>query len=1501
MNPIGEWTQKGQLRSWFERIEVIFLDEEIDEAADAKRALKVLKWIGEVGYEKLKRLCAPKLPREMKYAELKKLLLDNVDPEPTTLAQRFSFSRLQQGNRSVSDWEALLKFHAAKCAYGDHYDDAVRDQFVFGLACSDTRLKLMEMEKLTLKDAFAKAEARERAERDNHMISKSGSGGNTKDVHKLSNRRNNPSSYSSHSPQSTGGHSRSGGRSSSSSTTGSGNSRSGSGGFKSGKKGNDSRVCVRCKLDLKSNRCTEQQCKTRCFVCKKIGHTKSQCFKIVNKSYQLDAENEYSSVDCNCETPSMNYIDVNKIASGTDKVFVRVHIESKCVKFEFDTGSALTVISKSEFNKLFPGLKLKPARQVLKVANGATLDKVQVCDVDISCGQSRHHQVRLYVAEDPFPALLGRDWIALIWGKDWACSFLDKERSYCNTVAGNRVASIDVKVPGSGVNVENRATVKVPGSGVNVENRATEGLPCKEVQVSDKTAEQVSVPEREYVYRLNQDKGDVTHSLTCNTDDTECDRSFDNKESRETRLAKLYQSKVFKPGVGEVVGYEAQLQLKEDSKPVFRKARTVPYALKEKIEETIDQMVEDKILTPVDHSQFASPIVPVIKPDSSVRICGDYKSTLNPNLETKQYPLPTVDECFHPMRGGVQFSKLDIRQAYNHLRLRQEDKLLTTINTTKGLYIWNRLPYGVSSATAIFQQTMDDALRGCKGTVCRVDDILVTGETEEEHLQNLEEVIGRLEKAQFRCNLSKSKFLQDEIKYLGYVINKEGIRPCRDKVETLLKADYPESLPALVSFLSACQYYGRFIKNLSTIVEPLNRLRRGVPWKFEKEEKEAFDSLKKALTSSAVIVPYNPKLPVKIDTDASATGLGAVISHIMDDGSERPIEFASRTLSSSERNYSQIEKEALSLVWGVTKFHKFVYARKFTLVTDHKPLLYILKENKAIPDMATSRIVRWANTLACYQYKIQYRPTGEHSNADVCSRYPLKNESEEEDEVADVFFNTFAEIPVINFNSISKLTQVDTVLSKVRKYVLEGWPTRLTQEQDYLKPYFERRTELSTEKGCVLWGSRIVVPTVLRKDVLDLLHIAHQGVVAVKALARSYVWWPRINEEIENVIQLCQACQNSQNRPARSKPHPWKPATKPWERIHADFCGPVHGSMWLIVVDAYSKWIEAINMKSSTTSASTIRELRKLFAVHGLPTIFCSDNAQQLRSEEITQFLQSNGIQAVPVPTYSPNTNGIAERAVQSFKKAMKKAARVSSDYEKNLATWLLHYRNTPNSVTKQTPAMMMFNRPTRTLLSLLDPLTNSKEDILESNPYNKEGKERLRSFQIGEQVRVLNVRSNQWYTGTVIGKEGCKVYMVKSQSGTIERRHLDHLVRAVDLSDSPDLIDTRETDVTREPLHNPIVNQHEHNQAVPNRNTNSEHQSIQIPQSSVQSPVQLTPKHPVIQLTKSNPANITTSGATRVVPQAPTPNLNSSAPNRVSNRQRSKVEKLCYSRLGGN
>lgn len=212
--------------------------------------------------------------------------------------------------------------------------------------------------------------------------------------------------------------------------------------------------------------------------------------------------------------------------------------------------------------------------------------------------------------------------------------------------------------------------------------------------------------------------------------------------------------------------------------------RSVPYAMKEKIEVTLDKMTKDRILEPIDSSDYASPIVPVEKEDGTVRICDDYKATLNPNILTKHYPLPTIEECLHPLMDGQKFSKLDIRQAYNNVKLRESDQKLTTANTSKGLFVWTRLPYGISLSTAIFQQTMDRVLQGLDCVVCRVDDILVTGKDDATHLDNIEQFIQRLEKAGFRCNLRKTKFLEDEVTYLGYHINKNGVRPCEGKVET---------------------------------------------------------------------------------------------------------------------------------------------------------------------------------------------------------------------------------------------------------------------------------------------------------------------------------------------------------------------------------------------------------------------------------------------------------------------------------------------------------------------------------------------------------------------------------------------------------------------------------------------------------------------------------------------------------------------------------------------
>ena len=280
--------------------------------------------------------------------------------------------------------------------------------------------------------------------------------------------------------------------------------------------------------------------------------------------------------------------------------------------------------------------------------------------------------------------------------------------------------------------------------------------------------------------------------------------SFEQK--REEFIAEMSKSTVFQPGVGRVTNHEACLNLKEPCQPKFHKARPVAYAEKDEISAELDRLVECGYYAPIEHSEWASPIVSVRKPDGSIRLCGDYKRTLNPNLDMKYYPLPIVEDCFVKMKGGIHFTKIDIKQAFNSLPLREGDQELGTINTHRGLYKPLVLPYGVKSATSSFQETMDKELGDMDHVATRVDDIICTGVTTEEHMDTVREVIRRLEKCGFKCRVDKCKFLEDKVIYLGYEISREGVRPCRSKIETLTKAPYPTCLGELVSFLGAVQY-----------------------------------------------------------------------------------------------------------------------------------------------------------------------------------------------------------------------------------------------------------------------------------------------------------------------------------------------------------------------------------------------------------------------------------------------------------------------------------------------------------------------------------------------------------------------------------------------------------------------------------------------------------------------------------------------------------------------
>lgn len=837
-------------------------------------------------------------------------------------------------------------------------------------------------------------------------------------------------------------------------------------------------------------------------------------------------------------------------------------------------------------------------------------------------------------------------------------------------------------------------------------------------------------------------------------------------------------SSVFNDEWGTLKGIKAKLNLKPEANPKFVKARPVPYSMKPKVEAEINKLVNDGILEKCNYSEWATPIVPVPKKDGSVRLCGDFKVTVNPVLEIEQYPLPRIEDIFAALSGGKHFSKIDLKHAYLQMEVDEVSQPLLTINTEKGLYRFKRLVYGVASAPALWQRAMDTILQGLPGVKCIIDDMIITGRTDEEHLRNLEAVLEKLDEHGLRANLDKCEFFKKKVTFCGHEIDEKGLHKTQKKIEAVVEAPQPTNVSELRSFLGMVNYYSRFLPNLSTALHPLYQLlEKNHKWKWTEECCKSFKHIKKLITSDEVLTHYDPNLPLCLATDASPIGLGAVLSHIMPDGTERPIAYASRSLSTAEKNYSQIDKESLAIVWGVKRFNTYVFGRHFKLITDHQPLISIFSPRKGISSTSTARLQRQALFLAGYNYEIVYKNTKKHSNADCLSRLPLHgnaDQTKEEDSDIEVFhISQFEQLPV-KCGRIQQETLRDPLLSQVYDCVMKGWSEGPRTHQ--MDTFFTRRTELTVHQGCLLWGNRVIIPMSLQSRLLEELHQGHIGVVKMKSLARSHMWWPGIDKDIESLAKGCTGCQEVKHSLPAAPIHPWEWPSRPWERIHIDFAGPFLNSMFLVIVDAYSKWPEVIMMKS-TTATNTVEVLRTVFARNGIPCQIVSDNGPQFVSEEFKNFAAVNGIRHTTSAPYHPSTNGLAERLVQSFKQALKASKKNNGSVQKKLSNFLLAYRNAPHSTTFETPARLFMGRDLPSRLDLIKPNIRRRVEQKQQEMQERR-KTRVRTFEQGDPVSVRDYRKghNSWTTGTVVEQTGPVSYKVEVTPGFTWRRHTDQL-----------------------------------------------------------------------------------------------------------------------------
>lgn len=834
---------------------------------------------------------------------------------------------------------------------------------------------------------------------------------------------------------------------------------------------------------------------------------------------------------------------------------------------------------------------------------------------------------------------------------------------------------------------------------------------------------------------------------------------------------------LFDGTLGKYTGEQVKLHLRDNAEPIFCRARPVPYALLSRVDRELDAMLRAGVIEPVDRSDWATPLVIARKADGGIRLCADYKVTLNKALLVDRYPVPKIEDLFSDLGGNNYFTKLDLSQAYNQLVLDEQSRNYTVINTHRGLFKYNRLVYGLSSSPGIFQKCMVNLFKNVPGVIVFYDDILIKSKSWESNLKRVEQVFDILEKNGLKIRKDKCEFMAEQVKYLGFIVEKNGVRVDPEKVKPILSMPHPSNVSELKSFLGMVNFYGKFIKNLSHHISPLYELlKKGKHWKWTFTHSQIFQKIKKMLCSTEVLTHFDRSLESIVTCDASARGLGAVLAQSEPGGGERVVAYASRALTPAESHYSQIHKEALAIIFAVDKFHQYLFGRKFKLRTDHKPLVTIFGMHAGIPNTAASRLQRWAIKLSAYDFDIEYIRTDKNT-ADVLSRLINTHKenamNEELDTPEQTYLHFAVESLLLDYKVLKKETASDQILSRVIRYINDGWPNDI--EINELKPYFNRRKELYSELGCIMWGHRVVVPSACRSKVISELHESHMGIVKTKSLARSYVWWPGLDEAVEAECRACSVCAAVADAPPAHAPSPWPWPDRPWTRLHVDFLGPIAGVSYLIVVDAHSKWIEAIKM-STTTTQSVIKVLRDMWSRFGLPKQLVSDNGPPFFSSEFKEFLNNNGIDHIFSAPYHPASNGAAENAVKICKRTIKKAFKAKVDIHAALCRFLLAYRNTPHYTTGESPAKMLLGRSLRMRLDCLKPDRGERVRVRQTQVEAATGGV-VRQFNTGDPVWFREYhKPDKWTAGTIVDRLGRTDYKAKSINGTEVHRHVDQL-----------------------------------------------------------------------------------------------------------------------------
>jgi len=817
---------------------------------------------------------------------------------------------------------------------------------------------------------------------------------------------------------------------------------------------------------------------------------------------------------------------------------------------------------------------------------------------------------------------------------------------------------------------------------------------------------------------------------------------------------------------------EYKITVKKDARPIAHAPRKVPLAIKNRLKKKLDELVERKIIEKAHgFCEWVNHLVTVEKRDKekSLRLCIDPQE-LNNNILNEHAYVPSFDDVASQINDMKYFSVLDLKDGYWQVKLDEDSRKYCTFATPFGNYRFLRMPFGVKTAPGAFQQMNFENFGDIPNVIIYFDDILIFGRTKKEHDETLMKVLLRAREKNVRFNINKAQIAVEEVKYLGHIFSHNTIKPDPERLLAIEELTRPKNKKDLQTFLGVVNFIGPFIPYLSDKTGPLRELlQKNSIFIWTELHDKVFAEIKDYMLKAKFLVPFDEAKELVIQCDASQYGLGCCL---LQNG--KPISFASRSLTPCERNYSQIEKELLSIIFACTKFKFYTYGRKIRVINDHKPLLGILK--KEIHKIPSAKLQRMRLKLLNFDIELEYAPGKTIQLADYLSRYMRKTDEKEEDKSmteAILSINVSDE----RKTEIQNETEKDEALKIIKDFCIHGWPNNKENCPVELRYYYKFRNEIFLEDGILFFNMRIIIPKTMRKNILNQLHEPHFGINKTLNRAKSSVFWPNICNEIENIVTHCQICQLNAPKNQKEPLIPHEIPNEPYKKIACDILE--HNSKsYLSVVDFYSKWIDLVKLKGKT-ARDVNTELIKLFATFGIPRIIVADN-MPFGSYETKQFAKKYDIIIKNTSPEYAQANGMAEKSVHICKNILKKC-----ENEEQIYKALLAYRTTPTKGLTYSPAQLMQNRNLRTDLPMHSnkfrpelPIDVEKQQQAKQQVYKTyyDRTAKPRNLDLKNDQKVLFRLNDKWKMGNVNEKHDApRSYIVRS-SGRDYRRNTRHI-----------------------------------------------------------------------------------------------------------------------------